>query len=1539
MGRACDCCGSEDCVTTKNFFGFSIDRYKPTYYSITETTTEEGIEIFLASDSDPPSATGAPLIRDVTSSKEIERGSLKLVENYNYFAETDSGDFEAVSADSLIEQYPSLEGFLDLTNGNQFMKRSIKRISVQTRTLLEFDCSDIFDLSDDLVLRSFLKLSSANSDLLNFIRRTQELPEFKSWGVDFLTSEPRDELDSRAIKVHGIFDLNQSLIPKNFEQWDDLVSTAPFSTEAISRYKQDSVDVTGAGTSNSSRVSFLISPYESSFLDSNYPSSDTKVYGYRTLLDRSATRADTFTCLEIIRPPFGPDLEDEQNYIDRVLQIIETNYNGFYDWHDDWERVDDMFTFVSKGSFLNRATDIVRSGLYGVTGLNAIGDWRYDLQFSVKIYKPSSGNKKSQIEKVYFDGLFYWEEFESYKEFKLPIINMGESTGCSPEIVESNDDSVIGSSTIQENFVTKDVPGGTLTDCQNYNDRFFTNQIRWYGPFDIPYEVHEKELERYRVAFINNVDNSYYLTNFDPFIFSERGNDDIISVTSDYVQAFSHTNWDKAEDFLYYGRTVDFNTGKAIPLIADVRSHKKYDLLKNYDEANLPELVEIYGKTFFRQEIDSAKIKVSFKNTRGKFPNSDIRTYTLGPECRNQCLATDTPLQWEIKDQKFSYPLLPTILKVEDSDLAGVRIQKDGFTAIVPTLICHTTFYSKKSLFEIHGDLDKFSSKSAAVYKHSEDGVVYNVQGFTGSPCQPDLSLNRFITGSHEVKAGSGRVSSGYDSRGAFQSRGGQVVYRDGCKDPNTFNIFIKNLDLLGPASVIKRSPLKDLSYTAAAQYMKRKSKKPVKIVKDAGWSKKIQVEDITVWPVNDASFLDTRFVYSLKGYITIDKIASGEETDIYLGKVDSFTGNDEILGDGIRYRRMTRPTYGSLNGQKPEYLPDNELGKDWIPICQYRLGRYRQRRLEGTGTNDIPLTFTGLTKSEIAEIFRLTMGNFDYWYQVVGRIFIEDPAGDTEVKNTPGYFIENPYFKIDTSGKNLGPYTSHAMQKCVDEVAVTVKTSIEVPDIGSPYRPDRYSPSTFSFTLDLDYDPEDPESIFGDYDELGYVYGFGGHAKTQETDPFGVGGDPEFSQSFEELAEKQDLEYSYDCLPPSASPSQKVDSCATIRRNGWGELPELTAEPFTFDTPDATAGCTENPLAGRCPEDPPTRSMFYNTYGIDKDRNPIVFETGTVSKAATFPFGGDNSIRFCPAHTFELIAHSVTPQGDEAKRIYERTKIFSDAIVSTITHVLTPELQNVGMRHKRIVSPSDLNSSLEISFDHEDGVYWRIDPQVLTVFDSQGYYAADIDNAVITGTKGSAGNTERPFEVPLDYPITYPLFCNEEIRQRFSEGANFDDCGKSTATCDEVSDYFTIDVNNGFYGAPGDPLYEYMLEQTSDEKKNFFGFVGVGQYSPDDFGQFARPPWRLWMHDTNLDDEVIHDRVGCFGFLTNTTSNIVRRFEEVLDDEDSAFQPLDTCVGHPAKRDRCFDCGTVNNYYIVARVGYNISDVYKDYTFTVGVS
>ena len=91
MGRACDCCGSEDCVTTTNFFGFSIDRYKPTYYSITETTTEEGIEIFLASDSDPPSATGAPLIRDVTSSKEIERGSLKLVENYNYFAEIDSG--------------------------------------------------------------------------------------------------------------------------------------------------------------------------------------------------------------------------------------------------------------------------------------------------------------------------------------------------------------------------------------------------------------------------------------------------------------------------------------------------------------------------------------------------------------------------------------------------------------------------------------------------------------------------------------------------------------------------------------------------------------------------------------------------------------------------------------------------------------------------------------------------------------------------------------------------------------------------------------------------------------------------------------------------------------------------------------------------------------------------------------------------------------------------------------------------------------------------------------------------------------------------------------------------------------------------------------------------------------------------------------------------------------------------------------------------------------------------------------------------------
>ena len=61
--------------------------------------------------------------------------------------------------------------------------------------------------------------------------------------------------------------------------------------------------------------------------------------------------------------------------------------------------------------------------------------------------------------------------------------------------------------------------------------------------------------------------------------------------------------------------------------------------------------------------------------------------------------------------------------------------------------------------------------------------------------------------------------------------------------------------------------------------------------------------------------------------------------------------------------------------------------------------------------------------------------------------------------------------------------------------------------------------------------------------------------------------------------------------------------------------------------------------------------------------------------------------IRLEPADTFELIAHSVTPQGNEAKRKYNALRFYSDAIVSTITHVLTPELQNVKtMRHKRII-------------------------------------------------------------------------------------------------------------------------------------------------------------------------------------------------------------------------------------------------------------
>ena len=103
----------------------------------------------------------------------------------------------------------------------------------------------------------------------------------------------------------------------------------------------------------------------------------------------------------------------------------------------------------------------------------------------------------------------------------------------------------------------------------------------------------------------------------------------IISVTSNYVQSFSSTNWDKFEDFLYYGRTVDSikELFRCIVII-----FIKIDLLKNYDEANIPEVVEIYGKTFFfTMTYTLLRLKYLLRTHEGKFPNSDINFIQLGP--------------------------------------------------------------------------------------------------------------------------------------------------------------------------------------------------------------------------------------------------------------------------------------------------------------------------------------------------------------------------------------------------------------------------------------------------------------------------------------------------------------------------------------------------------------------------------------------------------------------------------------------------------------------------------------------------------------------------------------------------------------------------------------------------------------------------------------------------------------------------------------------------------------------------------------------
>ena len=1505
MGRACDCCGSEDCLNISQPYGFSVDRYKPTYYSVSRELVEDYV-VFYSIDEDGNSIREVFTDRSVVS-EDFKIGSSREVFNYSYLSRLYSYDL-VVADDALLEQYPKLREFLDQTHENTFRRANPQRTQLQNRVILEFDCSDIYDTSKDLYQYASLRLGD-ESDQNE--KRPIELP-FRQLVRNAET----------AFNIAGVADFSNTLRPKNFKQWDDLVGTLSFSRPVPEQYtgnrdlekELNSIDVTDEELNIGSSVCFLLSPKYAGDLKSE--SLDLVKQGefsyYKIDFHKDE---DDIVYFEFIRPPFGDDLTEEQKDL-RVFNVLRygggTNRPSIEDWHDHWERVDDMFTFVSKTSFLNRATDIIRSALTqdefsgDTSGLNYrdsnYNNWDRDLQFSMKVFKASSGNKKSQVEQVYFDGLFYWDKTDTYKRIRRAR-NFGMDDDCSPvftnPVSRSNNESRIGYTALAHDF---------HNDINTY----------WYGPFAIKHGVFEGDEESTRVAFINNVDNSEYLTHYNPFLGFER---DIISITSNYFQSLSSNNWKKFGDFGYANSSITELVYRNY-----FYKNSNYEALRHYEDSNIPEVVDVDARTFFYDDIQSPTVKISFKNTRRKFAHQPINFYELGENCRNQCLFTDSPLEWEIREQEFSpYRMLHTILKINNFDQSRTGLQ--GFLE----LSCYSHFFSEDSLFEIHSEHEKLASKSVAVYDPTEE-IIYSFGYFATSGPVCDQDAESFLTfrgkrRKHTVdrQKATGRVKGQFGEPDFYAGAGS---WNDVCRGREDGGHHTHSILMHGPANFSHEFRTPSM-FTAAAKHAKRSNKEPTKIIKDAGWNKKVKVERVTSYLTEGVGFIVDGNLFDpareWKSVASGPDFTSGEKTDIVLGSLD--LGFRDFLGAGIRYRYIKKPEYYQLSGRKGDPPSWREfLDEHWLPLYQEAEASYDHI----------------LSDEEISEIARLTMGKFEYWYMVRGNVFIEDPAGDTEKDNKPGYYIEDPYFKIDEAGKQHGPYKSESIPSPLKEVAVVVETNIKIPDPFIEYGDTGRRPNFYYSASDLDYDPLDPDPVF-DFDpnsstnpqEIIYVYGTSGHKSDKETEPFGIGSDPEKVYAPLEFLEDVEIPY-FDCSNIDNTFGKLLvrpdtpDYCDFIYGPGWTEPPKLNTVSSTLIVPQAKVGCTtqiidyEGGGSGphtTCPEMPTFANFNQTNYSIE------VHPDGYSYLKASERDG--RVLRTCGGFVADIVGYATEPQGKEAERKYNLSDLYTDAIATTLGSVLKPELLVKTMRHKKIIPASELDSSLELSFDHEDGIYWRVLPVerggILDDRDGQAYWSFDMDEATITAdrdmnyfySRDSPSHTEEQFKAgeprpapdkcPQSWPFAPPYFC--------IDGLYKDEFCSKFDYCESIGLFFTLGADNGAYGSPGEPFYDDTFEQASGKNANGLAKRSCTQVS-------------TWMYETATDGD-------SFGDISNVADT---RPRTPVDKDNSLYDQFEECVGQQNER-------TVDGFNLTAdtrikaRVVMSLLDIYRDYTFTIGIS
>lgn len=706
MSSRC-CCNK--CETESYYF--NIDRYAPSVYSLTRTRIDT-YEVIR-----DPNRFGVILsISDPISTEEnFQKGSSYNIEHY-YYTEKASTEYPVV-------------------NGQQRIKEIWKKYTIQTRVILSFNHNDIYDWSEDLYYDINLRLGAfwkpPNGSATGYVNPPQ-------------------------VKISGaLSDIN---LPNSFSQWDELTSSASFNEtilySSILGFDAVSFSVSDHHPKQNSTVSYLFSPsidqedFFDHFLDGKYLETRTNFFEFFNLGSWQLlinSEVSNTVWLEIIRPPIKENNVLESAKEEFKQQTVQEWIEGWrnnitYNWHDDWDRVDTMFDFVSKKSFKDFTFDFLTSideDFYVNDDEDANqGDFfQNGGQFGIEIFKPKTDNTKKGIKKTYFDAVFFKEFSPSQYLFR------GEpSISCSDACkFLGADDTCLTPGELSWIWQT---PG----EFQNWQTYILLKTL----------EIKSSEFVGLRGLSSGGINTStvgvYNPDGFKQLIFVQQ-----IRETVESQKSFEDIDWDfkyienttnkeypiynvspsasvlpfnffrkAVQDFIIRDCVIEA-PGSNDAAIDPIGFNKFLFLDESITEKVFPDPISSYRRTNFFNNIEQAYIKISFKNT-DKFLSVPVvfTNNQVAPECDPiVCVGSIVPAEWTIKNQ---YHL---DFELADFYRAGYGLRYRPPSDLYLSDICSVSFISKKAENYVDFRTTVHKSFSRRVY-NPETSPIWTLGGTVG---------------------------------------------------------------------------------------------------------------------------------------------------------------------------------------------------------------------------------------------------------------------------------------------------------------------------------------------------------------------------------------------------------------------------------------------------------------------------------------------------------------------------------------------------------------------------------------------------------------------------------------------------------------------------------------------------------------------------------------------------------------------------------------------------------------------------------------